>query len=110
MDEVLKAAETTSNNKDLLFVLHTLGSHGPKYYKRYPTEFSVFEPACKKSTPQECTDQEIVNAYDNTILYTDHVVSTLINYLKNKLNENSTFLFYASDHGESLGENDAATN
>lgn len=104
MDEALQST-TTSKEKDLLFVLHTLGSHGPKYYKRYPDEFSVFEPACKKSSPQECSDLEIINAYDNTILYTDHVVSQLIQYLKTKLDGDNTFLFYASDHGESLGEN-----
>ena len=92
-------------NSDILIVLHALGSHGPKYYKRYPDEFSLFKPACKKATPQECTDKEIINAYDNTILYTDHVISQLINYLKTKQAENDTFLIYASDHGESLGEN-----
>lgn len=107
LDEALRAVSNNAENKDsdVLIVLHTLGSHGPKYYRRYPDEFSVFEPACKKSSPQECTDQEIVNAYDNTILYTDHVLSQLIKYLKIKQSENETFLVYASDHGESLGEN-----
>ncbi len=102
MDEVLSKM---NSQQDVLVVLHVLGSHGPKYYKRYPDEFSVFEPSCKKSSPQECTDQEIVNTYDNTILYTDHVVSQLIKYLKEQQSENDTFLIYASDHGESLGEN-----
>ena len=87
-----------------MIVLHTLGSHGPKYYRRYPKEFSKFEPACKKATPQECTDKEIINAYDNTILYTDYIVSKLIGYLKEKQATYDTFLIYASDHGESLGE------
>jgi len=109
-DEVLikkmdEALSKTNSKQDILIVLHTLGSHGPKYYKRYPDEFSVFEPSCKKSSPQECTDQEIVNTYDNTILYTDHVLSQLINYLKDKQSAHDTFLIYASDHGESLGEN-----
>jgi lipid A ethanolaminephosphotransferase len=102
MDEQLKTLKT---DKDVLFVLHTLGSHGPKYYKRYPASFSKFEPACKKATPQECTDEEIINAYDNTILYTDHVLSQLIDYLKKQQNNTASFLIYASDHGESLGEN-----
>ena len=103
MDEQLKALK--GSQKDVLFVLHTLGSHGPKYYKRYPDAFSKFEPACKQATPQECSDKEIINAYDNTILYTDHVLSQLINYLKSQQNSAETFLIYASDHGESLGEN-----
>ena len=107
MDEALSALNNNAENKesDVLIVLHVLGSHGPKYYRRYPDEFSVFEPVCKKSSPQECTDQEIMNAYDNTILYTDHVLSQLIKYLKTKQSESETFLMYASDHGESLGEN-----
>ncbi len=93
-----------NDDKDILFVLHTLGSHGPKYYKRYPDEFSQFEPACKKATPQECTDAENINAYDNTILYTDHVLSQIIAFLKAQKDVQS-FMVYASDHGESLGEN-----
>jgi len=96
--------EVLKPERDVLFVLHTLGSHGPKYYKRYPDSFSKFEPACKQATPQECNDQEIINAYDNTILYTDHVLSQLIQWLKQRQKED-TFLMYASDHGESLGEN-----
>lgn len=104
VDRVAKAVKESNPGDDLLVVLHILGSHGPKYYKRYPDEFSKFEPACKKATPQECTDKEIINAYDNTVLYTDHVLSQLINYLKGLSNQN-TFMMYASDHGESLGEN-----
>ncbi len=101
MDALLKE---NNNNKDILFVLHTLGSHGPKYYKRYPDEFSQFEPACKKATPQSCTDTENINAYDNTILYTDYVLSQTIAFLKAQ-QDSQSFMLYASDHGESLGEN-----
>ena len=96
--------ENKAETGDVLFVLHTLGSHGPKYYKRYPDKFSKFEPACKKDTPQECTDQENINAYDNTILYTDFVLGKIIEFLKTKQAEDATFMVYASDHGESLGE------
>lgn len=108
-EELLTQIETLlsddESTADILIVLHTMGSHGPKYYRRYPPEFSKFEPACKKSTPQECTDKEITNAYDNTILYTDHMLGLLINYLKKDQSDQETFLVYASDHGESLGEN-----
>ena len=90
-------------NKNGLIVLHTMGSHGPKYFKRYPKQFEKFLPSCKSNTPQDCTQQELINAYDNTILYTDFIVNSLIEILK-KENLNS-FLVYASDHGESLGEN-----
>jgi len=103
--QVDKLLMQDDSNSDVLIVLHTMGSHGPKYYKRYPDKFSQFEPACKKATPQECTDKEIINAYDNTILYTDYVLNKLLSYLKTKQEDKDTFLIYASDHGESLGEN-----
>lgn len=104
LPQIEKVLAKDDGNADILVVLHALGSHGPKYYRRYPDKFSQFEPACKKATPQACTDKEIVNAYDNTILYTDHVLSELIDYLQSKQAGNDTFLIYASDHGESLGE------
>lgn len=104
IEQIDKVLAADNGAADILIVLHTLGSHGPKYYRRYPKEFSKFEPACKKATPQECTDKEIINAYDNTILYTDYIVSKLIGYLKEKQATYDTFLIYASDHGESLGE------
>lgn len=105
MIQVDKLLANNTSSSDILIVLHTLGSHGPKYYKRYPDKFSLFKPACKKSTPQECSDKQIINTYDNTILYTDHVLSQLIEYLKSKQDDKDSFLIYASDHGESLGEN-----
>lgn len=88
---------------DVLLVLHTMGSHGPAYYRRYPDEYAHFKPYCQSKAPQECSEQEIVNAYDNTIVYTDHVLASLIDKLK--IRRDNSFLFYASDHGESLGEN-----
>ena len=53
----------------------------------------------------ECTDQEISNAYDNTILYADYFLSKVIGLLKRNSQESDTAMFYVSDHGESLGEN-----
>ncbi len=93
------------NGKDVLIILHTMGSHGPAYYKRYPEEFEVFVPVCKTSQLNECNDQEISNAYDNTILYADYFLSKVIGLLKRNSQELDTAMFYISDHGESLGEN-----
>ena len=93
------------NDKDTLIILHTMGSHGPAYYKRYPEEFEVFVPVCKTSQLNECNDQEISNAYDNTILYADYFLSKVIGLLKRNSQESDTAMFYVSDHGESLGEN-----
>ena len=90
---------------DLLIVLHTLGSHGPAYSRRYPPQFGTFSPYCEKGSPKECSDDLVSNAYDNTIVYTDYVLDQLIEKLKLRADEFDGFLFYASDHGESLGEN-----
>lgn len=89
---------------DLLLVLHTLGSHGPAYSRRYPSNFGVFTPYCQQASPTDCSAEEIANAYDNTVVYTDYVLSQLIQKLSARSDKVDTFLFYASDHGESLGE------
>jgi len=89
---------------DILIILHSMGSHGPAYYKRYPKEFERFKPACKTLELSQCSDEEITNAYDNTILYTDYFVSRAIELLKQNTPKYETTLFYISDHGESLGE------
>ncbi len=90
---------------DIFIVLHQLGSHGPAYYKRYPPRFEKFIPTCKSNQLEECSVEEIVNAYDNTILYTDYFLAKAIALLKNNDKHFATALVYMSDHGESLGEN-----
>lgn len=92
-------------HSDVLLVMHMLGSHGPSYSERYPEGFALFEPACTNPAPHECSLQEVVNAYDNTIAYTDYVLHRLIEELRSREDEYDTFLLYVSDHGESLGEN-----
>jgi len=89
--------------KDTFIVLHLIGSHGPAYYKRYPAQFAVFKPTCDTQDIQNCSKEALVNTYDNTILYTDHVLSRAIGILK-KFPEYESGLLYVSDHGESLGE------
>lgn len=90
---------------DILIVLHQMGSHGPEYYKRYPAAFEKFQPVCRTGELQRCSKEEIDNAYDNTILYTDHFLSKLIDFLKPYDRTHGTAMLYVSDHGESLGEN-----
>ena len=86
-----------------LYVLHTTGSHGPSYYEKYPKSFEHFNPICRTVDLKQCTQEELMNAYDNTILYTDHFLANIIEILKRQKNRN-TLLIYISDHGESLGE------
>lgn len=94
-----------TKEKDLLIVLHQMGSHGPAYFKRYPKEFEQFKPVCKTAELSDCTNEEINNAYDNTILYTDFFLKNVIDLLKKNSNKFETGMIYISDHGESLGEN-----
>ena len=107
-DEVLlhKLTEqiTDSKARKNFIVLHQSGSHGPQYHAKYPAEFEIFKPACKSVELSSCSSQDLVNAYDNTIVYTDHVLAQLIGQL-NSLKNTAAVMIYASDHGESLGEN-----
>lgn len=87
-----------------LLVLHQLGNHGPAYFKRYPPAFAAFQPACQDEDLRRCPIEQVVNAYDNALRYTDHVLATLIAELKAREAEVDSALLYVSDHGESLGE------
>lgn len=97
-----KLAATKSNS---VIVLHQLGSHGPSYYLRYPEKFRRFKPDCRTAELMKCSVEEITNAYDNTILYTDHVLASVARLLEKHQNDISGAMIYMSDHGESLGEN-----
>jgi lipid A ethanolaminephosphotransferase len=90
--------------KDVLIVLHQMGNHGPAYYKRYPANFEKFTPACKSDDLGKCSDEQIRNAYDNAILYTDYFLSEVIALLKKHNDAFEVAMLYVSDHGESLGE------
>jgi lipid A ethanolaminephosphotransferase len=89
---------------DRLVGLHLIGSHGPTYYKRYPKAFRTFMPDCPRSDIENCSHEELVNSYDNTIRYTDFVISQLVAKLASYHDKYDTALIYLSDHGESLGE------
>jgi lipid A ethanolaminephosphotransferase len=99
LQEKLDALKT-----DALIVLHMKGSHGPAYYLRYPRAFQYFVPVCETNQLDRCERQSIVNAYDNTLRYTDHVLATTIDLLRRNASRIDGSLIYVSDHGESLGE------
>ncbi|MBT4881426.1 MAG: sulfatase-like hydrolase/transferase, partial [Flavobacteriales bacterium] len=107
-DEVLlsglREQVLASEKNKILVVLHASTSHGPTYYKKYPKQFEKFNPVCKSVELAKCTQEELINAYDNTIVYTDYILATLIDELKQLEGYNSSMI-YISDHGESLGEN-----
>lgn len=89
---------------DTLIVMHPLGSHGPAYFRRYPEEYRRFVPDCRSQNFGDCSKEEIVNSYDNTIVYTDHVIAAAIDALAAESDRINPSLLYMSDHGESLGE------
>jgi lipid A ethanolaminephosphotransferase len=96
--------DANSAGRDTVVVLHQLGNHGPAYSKRYPAEFARFKPECNKLELRDCSREEITNAYDNAILYTDHLLASTIAVLQKQQSKFDVGLVYASDHGESLGE------
>lgn len=100
LDRKLGAATT-----DSVIVLHQIGSHGPSYYQRYPDAYRRFTPDCRTAELMRCTTEEIVNAYDNTILYTDHILASVARLIEKHQDRVAGAMIYMSDHGESLGEN-----
>ncbi|MEN9313707.1 MAG: hypothetical protein RIS35_100 [Pseudomonadota bacterium] len=87
-----------------VWVLHMLGNHGPSYFRRHPSGFAPFQPECRDDDLRRCSVDEIVNAYDNAVAYTDHVLSTAIARLQRRAGQVDSALLFVSDHGESLGE------
>ena len=107
-DEVLLqnfGEKVRSYHQDMVVVLHQMGSHGPTYYRRYPKQSKIFEPVCNTERLDNCSREEIVNVYDNTIAYTAQNLDHLILELKRLSSEYNVMMVYISDHGESLGEN-----
>jgi lipid A ethanolaminephosphotransferase len=97
-------AELAGTRRDTVLVLHMMGNHGPAYFRRYPTAFRKFSPDCTSAELRDCTREEVVNAYDNAILYTDHVLAGMIRALVARADSIDGAMMYVSDHGESLGE------
>lgn len=87
----------------VLIVLHTYISHGPLYNRGYPDVFMIYSPVCNTVEMSSADHDELMNSYDNSILYTDHLLAETIGMLKG-LEDWKTSLIFLSDHGESLGE------
>ena len=97
-----KAGASGPGSPGTVVVLHQMGNHGPAYYKRTPNDMKVYQPECRSNVLHDCPPQDIVNAYDNAVRYTDHLVSQTVRWLKSQ--PRPTAMLYVSDHGESLGE------
>lgn len=106
-DEVMLtplADELSRLQTDSVVVFHQAGSHGPAYSERYPKEYEIFRPVCYGNELSRCTVEEVVNAYDNSIVYTDYNLARQIDMLGAVSHSVDSVLIYVSDHGESLGE------
>ena len=106
LDEILLAGmaeRVRSHPGDRVVVLHPLGNHGPSYFERYPPAFRRHTPTCDTADLGRCSRQQIVNSYDNALLYTDHLLARTIDTL-GTMHDYDTAMIYLSDHGESLGE------
>lgn len=91
------------SKKDTVLILHTIGNHGPTYYERYTPEFKKFVPTCETNEIQTCSNEQLVNTYDNGILYIDNFLDQVIQKLEHR-DDLESAVYYLSDHGESLGE------
>jgi glucan phosphoethanolaminetransferase (alkaline phosphatase superfamily) len=87
------------SNNDLFIVLHMMGSH-LSYDYRYPARFKHFSPTYSDQDDSILPGIRMLNSYDNTILYTDHVLAEAINTLRHS--DATTALWFESDHGEML--------
>ena len=96
--------ELEAGGKDKVFaVLHTYTNHGPAYNTNYPPEFEVFTPVSNTVEMSKVSQEELDNAYDNSIVYTDWIIHQVIDIVR-ETGRRGCVLF-VSDHGESLGEN-----
>jgi lipid A ethanolaminephosphotransferase len=104
IDERIAKLPADRRQKGTVVFFHQMGSHGPAYFRRSPPERKRFLPECTNTSLGQCDHDQLVNAYDNTIVETDHVLAATIEWLKRRSADHATALVYMSDHGESLGE------
>lgn len=105
LDERLAALPAEQRARGTVVVLHQMGSHGPAYARRSAPALKKFKPECESNALQECSQAEVVNAYDNSIVQTDALLGATLQWLERQQTHADTAMIYVADHGESLGEN-----
>ena len=105
LDQRLAELPAEQRRRGTVVVLHEMGSHGPAYFKRSAPALKKFQPECTSTNLQECTQEQVVNAYDNSIVQTDQFLDSVLNWLSDQSDKAQTAMIYVADHGESLGEN-----
>ena len=104
LDAALQGIPAERRARGAVLALHQMGSHGPAYYRRSAPQSKRFLPECTTQVTSDCSQQELMNVYDNSIVETDAFLSGTIDWLKRQAGEYEVSLLYVSDHGESLGE------
>ena len=104
LDERLAALPAERRARGVVLVMHQIGSHGPAYHRRSAPATKRFLPECTHHELQACSREELVNAYDNSIAYTDWMLGQTVRWLERQSIAWSTAMVYVADHGESLGE------
>lgn len=97
--EAMKQVIAEDQEHNLLIILHCYGSHF-SYHQRYPRGFARFMPDDNVAISKKNADK-LVNAYDNSIYYTDYFLAETIEYLCSLENDCSALL-YCADHGEDI--------
>lgn len=105
LDQRIATLDPARVARGLVLVMHQMGSHGPAYYLRSPLAAKRFLPECRSAALQACSRASVINAYDNSIVYTDQFLGQAIDWLKTRPSSRGTAMIYVADHGESLGEN-----
>ena len=100
----LKEQILASDSTKIFVGIHTYTSHGPEYYSNTPESFKLFKPECRTVEMSSAKYSELINAYDNTVVYTDYLVHSVIEMLRTEFPDRRSCVIFISDHGESLGE------
>ena len=97
IDEMKQSLNGNPDGKHMI-ILHTKGSHF-NYTQRYPRSFAKWTPECV-GVDKDCTKEELINSFDNSVMYVDHFIDSVIDQVRDK----KAIVFYAADHGESINE------
>jgi len=101
--EGLRADLEATTARKVFVVIHTYTNHGPSYNTNYPPQFEHFTPVCNTVEMSQTSPEELLNAYDNSIVYADYLTHSVIETVRS-LPGRRGCVIYVSDHGESLGE------
>lgn len=105
LDKRLAAVPAERRAQGVVLVMHQMGSHGPVYFLRSLPASKQYLPDCTTNNLQNCSQSEVVKAYDNSMVYTEEVLVSTIDWLKKYQAHYDIAIVYFCDYGKPLGEN-----